>query len=219
MPVVLSRLNSSNRRARGCSMPLELILEIAHHLLPSEPFLDGSTEAFVEEMPDCKARTATLRSVASTCRSAHALLEPLLYRFILLQNGRQIMSLMILLIDRQELRKYVRHVAYNLNSDRSTLYQGGGCHVWRERFGSYSYMDKALTKTGLCADLSYMQSALLKSVKACDDDGIGAAFGILMVMLSRVETLSHDGERVPICQHGTRMSGVSLLWPSRWTIF
>jgi hypothetical protein len=54
-------------------------------------------------------------------------------------------------------------------------------------------MDKALLKTGIRAEQSYRQLDLLsvlKSVKACDDDGISAAFGILMTMLSQVETLS-----------------------------
>ncbi|KAH7318177.1 hypothetical protein B0I35DRAFT_236672 [Stachybotrys elegans] len=172
-------------------LPVELFGLVALHLLPPEPFA-CSTDDFLT--PEYRTRSNTLRDLAYTCRQLYRALEPLLHRFVVLRNGRQIVSLFMLLADRPHKREHVRHLICNTAAYWESNLEGVR-EVWEDRYGRHVRLEHVFHDAGFQVldhemdRITYEEPEILDPTFRCDDS-LNFAFGAVLVMLGQVETLS-----------------------------
>ncbi|KAH7008562.1 hypothetical protein EDB80DRAFT_716797 [Ilyonectria destructans] len=174
------------------TLPIELVRHVGLLLLPEEPYHTYPDSFYSTDFIE---NNRTLRALTYSCRSTRTILEPLLFRFILMTDAADITHFFLLLAQNPRLRPYVRHVACVSALDWDHLSGWSACRrMWMWRYGLGMGFKDVMVDAGF--DLDYGNISKIFEEIDCDtdhsfpvDEPVKLMFGSVLIMTPEVETL------------------------------
>ncbi|KAL6402074.1 hypothetical protein AUP68_14539 [Ilyonectria robusta] len=178
------------------TLPVELVRYVGMLLLPEEPY---STRPDSFYSADFIENNRTLRALTYTCRSTRTILEPLLFRFILMTDAADITHFFLLLAQNPRLRPYVKHVAClsALDWNTSSGWSASRIRAWRMwevRYGLDMGFAAVMAHAGFELDYGNISNVFEEIDSDTDyapplDELVKLMFGSVLIMTPEVETL------------------------------
>ncbi|KAK7402746.1 hypothetical protein QQX98_011503 [Neonectria punicea] len=175
------------------ALPIELIRHIALQLSLTEPYDNGPDTIDFMDFIEAKG---TLMSLTYACRSTKTLLEPLLYRCIILLDAQDVTHVFLLLTQNPHLCSYVRHIFCNTPLAWIPSAEDGprsvAMRMWQARCDLETSPKALLKHAGL--DLDYNAATevpigcLAKDLFKLDDF-VNFMFGCILIMTQNTRTL------------------------------
>ncbi|KAF7547030.1 hypothetical protein G7Z17_g8010 [Cylindrodendrum hubeiense] len=177
------------------ALPIELIRHVGLLLLPEEPY---TTSPISFHSSDFLGNNRALRALTYSCRSTRTILEPLLFRFVLMTDAADITHFFLLLAQNPRLRQFVRHIAcispldWNGRPGRSES-RLRAWKMWETRYGLEMSAKDIVEEAGFELDYGATTNGFSEVVRNMDtgfllDDLVKFMFGCVLMMAPETET-------------------------------